>query len=314
MQTLIKCSIFFSTQNEIIVILGAKKLQNLYNINNLKEIIKKNNFNFTKSLGQNFIVNPEVCPKMAEECITEISPEQTGILEIGPGIGTLTECLAQKFKKVVAIEIDKKLIPILDENLSEFNNIEIINSDVLKTDLNKIIEEKFNTCENIVVCANLPYYITSEILMYLLENEYNFNRIVIMIQKEAAERICAPLGTRESGAISVAVRYFGNPEILFNVNKNSFIPVPKVDSSVIKININKNNSQKIKNKKLFFRLVKAGFSQRRKNLVNCFSKNLNIDKAEIIKILENNNINLNSRAENLKFEDWINLSNSVMIS
>ncbi len=288
------------------------KLKDLYNINNLKDIIKKNNFNFKKSLGQNFIVDPEVCPRMTEECVTELLPEQTGILEIGPGIGTLTKCLAQRFQKVVAIEIDKRLISILTENLSEFNNIEIINGDVLKINLNEIIDKKFNTCKNIVVCANLPYYITSEILMYLLENEYNFNRIVIMIQREAAERICAPLGTRECGAISVAVRCFGNPEVLFDVNKNSFIPVPKVDSSVIKINVNKNNLQNIKNKKMFFKLVKAGFGQRRKKLVNCFSKKLNINKLEIIKILEKNNINLNSRAESLSFLDWANLSNSII--
>jgi len=249
---------------------------------------------------------------MADAC-TNLGYNKTGILEIGTGIGTLTECLAPKFDKIVSVEIDKKLIPILTENLSEFNNIEIINEDILKLDLNKIIQEKFYdfNIKNIVVCANLPYYITSEILMYLLENDVNFNKIVIMIQKEVAERICAEPGSRNCGAITLSVRYFGEPKILFNVHKSSFLPAPKVDSAVIEININKTNSEKIKDKKMFFKLIRAGFNQRRKNLANSLSQNLNISKNNIINILDKNNINLNYRAENLKFQDWVNLSNNI---
>lgn len=285
-------------------------MKNLSNLSNLKEILSKYDFNFTKSLGQNFIINPDVCPMMADACVN-LDSKKTGILEIGPGIGTLTECLATKFDKIISVEIDKKLIPILTENLLGFNNIEIINEDILKLDLNKIIEEKFCGFDNITVCANLPYYITSDIIMYLLENNFSFNRIVIMIQKEVAERICAEPGSRICGAITLAVRYFGKPKILFNVNKSSFLPAPKVDSTVIEININKTNSEKILDKKMFFRLIRAGFNQRRKNLANSLSQILSISKSDIINILEKNNINSNYRAENLKFEDWVNLSNDI---
>lgn len=281
-------------------------MKDLSNISVVKEILKKNNFNFSKSFGQNFIIDPFVCPSMADACMQSSSD---GVIEIGPGIGTLTVQLAEKFKKVVAIELDKRLIPILNENLSDFDNVEVIQNDVLKTDLNEIINSKFSDCEQVSICANLPYYITSEIIMYILENQFNINSIVVMIQKEAAQRICALPGTRQSGAISIAVRYFGNPEILFDVERDCFIPSPNVDSSVIRITMDKNSSKVIKDRKTFFKVVKAAYSQRRKNLLNSLSSGLGIAKGSISKLLETASIDSNIRAENLQFTDFVNLSN-----
>lgn len=279
-------------------------MNNLSNSKEVKRIVNENGFTFSKSLGQNFIIDSSVCPRMAMAC-----SDSEGIIEIGPGIGTLTYELAKKFKRVVSIELDKRLIPILQKNLSEFENVEIIQNDILKTDLAKIIQEKFASVEKISVCANLPYYITSEVIMYLLESEFEIDSIVVMVQKEAAQRICAPLGTRKSGAISVAVRYFGEPEILFDVNKTCFLPPPSVDSSVIKIKINNSKQSKIKNKRTFFKVVKAAFSQRRKNLLNSLSTGLRIPKKVVLAALKASEINGNLRAEDLKFEDFVKLSN-----
>lgn len=281
-------------------------MKDLSNIKTVKEIISKNGFKFSKSLGQNFIIDPEVCPKMAQSC-----SESEGIIEIGPGIGTLTLELAKRFKKVVAIEIDKRLIPIIKSNFEEFTNVSILNQDILKTDIDEIINKEFKGFESVGICANLPYYITSEVIMHLLESRFKINSITVMVQKEAAERICASPGTRKSGAISVAVRYFGDPKILFNVNKTCFIPAPNVDSSVIKIDIKNSNSARIKDKDTFFKVVKAAYFQRRKNLLNSLSAGLGISKNEISLILEKSFVNPSLRAENLKFEDFINISNVI---
>lgn len=281
-------------------------MKDLSNISVVKEILRNNNFNFSKSFGQNFIVDPMVCPNMADACLNSAND---GVIEIGPGIGTLTVQLAEKFKKVVSIEIDKRLIPILNENLSDFDNVEVIQNDILKTDINEIIKSKFYDCEQVSICANLPYYITSEIIMYILENEFNINSIVVMIQKEAAERICAMTGTRKSGAISLAVRYFGNPEILFDVDRDCFIPSPNVDSSVIRITMDKSSSKDVRDRKTFFKVVKAAYSQRRKNILNSLSSGLCIAKGSISKLLETANIDSNARAENLQFTDFVNISN-----
>lgn len=283
-------------------------LYNLSNIKTIKSILEKHGFKFTKSLGQNFIINPSVCPKMAEFCCEN---EKSGILEIGPGIGVLTIELAKRFKKVVSVEIDTNLIPILSETTADFENIKIINKDILKVDLNQLYKTEFLNCEEIAVCANLPYYITSEIVMYLLENNPGFKSLTFMVQKEAAERICADFGTRESGAISVAIRYYGKPRVLFNVSRGSFIPAPKVDSSVIKININSDISSKIKNKEKFFQIIKATYSKRRKNILNSLSMHFKISKEEILKILNTANVDPHSRPEQLKLEDFINISDFI---
>ena len=281
---------------------------NLCDIGQVKELLLKYNFKFSKSLGQNFIINSEVCPKMAEMCSENC---ESGVLEIGPGIGVLTVELAKRFKKVVSIEIDKNLIPIINETTSNLSNVEIINNDILKLNLENIVKDKFYDCDEVSVCANLPYYITSEIIMYILENNPGFSSITVMVQKEAAERICAEPGTRQSGAISLAVRYYGTPKILFNVGRNSFIPSPNVDSCVIKIEMNDKNKKAIVNSKAFFRVVRAAYSKRRKNLLNSLSMGIGIDKNEIKELLNKCNIDFNLRAEQLKFEDFINISNAI---
>ena len=234
-----------------------------------------------------------------------------GVIEIGPGMGTLTIELAKVFKKVIAVEIDKRLIPVLKDNLSEFENVELIHADILKTDLNEIITSKLKECNEVSVCANLPYYITSEIIMYILENEFKIKDIVVMVQKEAAQRICAMPGTRASGAISLGVRYFGEPEILFDVSKASFMPMPQVDSSVIKIKRSKESSKEVKDKKTFFKVVSVAYRQRRKTLLNSLSSGLGISKSSLSEIIDELGININARAENLTFQEFVKLSNRL---
>ena len=281
-------------------------MENLADIKVIKRILNGFGFKFSKSLGQNFIVDDSICPQMAENLSEN---KNSGVIEIGPGIGVLTVQLAERFKKVVSVEIDKRLIPILKETTAEFSNVKIINADVLKTDLKKIIETEFKDFNEINICANLPYYITSEIIMYILENEeININSLVLMLQKEAAERICAQPGTRQSGAISLAVRYYGEPEVLFFVNKECFTPMPKVDSCVIKINLKKSNSKIVKNKAKFFRVVKLAFLQRRKNILNSLSSGIGKNKDEVKNILNSAGINPNFRAEQLCFEDFLKIS------
>lgn len=279
-------------------------MEELSNAKVVKKIISENGFKFSKSLGQNFIIDPFVCPQMAEAC-----SGSDGIIEVGPGIGTLTAELAKRFKKVVSVELDKRLIPILKESLKDFPNAEIVYGDILKTDLSKIIKENLSGCKKVSVCANLPYYITSEVIMHILESEFEISSIVVMVQKEAAERICAEPGTRQSGAISLAVRYFGEPEILFDVNKTCFMPVPAVDSSVIQIKISNENRKEIKNKNSFFKIVKAAFSQRRKNILNSLSAGLKMPKKEVESLLFSAQIAPNLRAENLKLCDFVKLAN-----
>ena len=280
-------------------------LENLSNIGTIKNIIRKYGFQFSKSLGQNFIINKSICPRMAKECVLS---SDVGVIEIGPGIGTLTLELAKLAKKVVAIELDKRLIPILNETTAGFDNIKIINGDVLKTDLNALIKEEFAAFKTINICANLPYYITSQVIMHLLEGDFGIDSIVVMVQKEAAERICAKPGTRESGAISLAVRYYSEPKILFNVSKDSFMPAPNVDSSVIKIDVNKNKHSDIKDKEMFFKVVKVAFGKRRKTILNALSLGLDLPKEDVKLKLSEANIAENLRAEQLTFEDFISLA------
>lgn len=283
-------------------------MENLCDIRVVKDILRRYGFNFSKSLGQNFIVNKSVCPHMAQCCADS---ENSGILEIGPGIGVLTVELAKRFKKVVSIEIDKKLIPILNETTGNYSNIEIINQDILKTDLKGLLASEFSECKEVNICANLPYYITSEIIMYILENNPGFSSLTVMVQKEAAERICAFPGTRNSGAISLAVRYYGEPEVLFDVGRGSFIPVPNVDSCVIKINMNAVTSRKISNKEAFFKVVRSAFAQRRKNILNSLSAGLKISKENLKYILEKSSVDFMKRAEQLSMEDFITISNNL---
>lgn len=283
------------------------KLKNLSNIKVIKNILSRHGFKFSKSLGQNFLINEEVCPNMAKSCIPN---SDCGVIEIGPGIGVLTAELAKRAKKVVSIELDKSLFPILNETLSEFDNIKLIHGDILKLDLEKLIKDEF--CDmTVCVCANLPYYLTSPIIMKFLESPIKIDNITVMVQKEAADRICAPLKTRNVGAISVAVRFYSSPQILFDVPRNNFIPQPNVDSCVIKLSINKVHPVQVKNKKIFFKVVKASFGKRRKVIVNSLASGLSLKKEFITKILLESDISIKARPEELSLEDFAKISNSL---
>ena len=208
-------------------------MNRLSDIGTIREILSRHGFTFSKALGQNFLINPTVCPRMAQE--SGAGPG-VGVIEVGPGVGVLTNELCQLAEKVVAIELDKRLLPVLDETLAEYDNVKIVNGDVLKLDLNLLIAEEFPGME-VVVCANLPYYITSPVIMKLLEDRLPVKAITVMVQKEAAQRICAEVGSRMSGAVTVSVNYYAKPEMLFGVSSGSFMPAPKVDSAVIRLNV-----------------------------------------------------------------------------
>lgn len=280
---------------------------NLSDINTVRALLQKNGFTFKKSLGQNFLINPDVCPAMADAACDS----DTGVIEIGPGIGVLTAELSARAKRVIAIELDERLKKILPVTLADCENTEIIYGDVLKTDLKALIAEKFSDCSSVAVCANLPYYITSPIVMSLLESRLPIDSITVMVQKEAAERLCAKVGTREAGAVSAAVSYYAEPEILFGVGKDSFMPPPKVDSAVIQLHIRKNPPVKVLDEKKFFRLVKACFAQRRKTLVNTVSNTLGIDKENIKKALAQLGLSETVRGERLTLEELAELSNLI---
>ncbi len=274
-------------------------MKNLSDIGVIKEILARHGFSFSKSLGQNFLINPEVCPRMTEECGVD---GESGVIEIGAGIGVLTAELAQSAGKVVTIELDEKLLPVLDETLAEFDNVKVINADVLKIDLHKLIAEEFGGMR-VVVCANLPYYITSPIIMYLLESRLPIEYITVMVQKEAADRLCAEVGSRAAGAVTVAVDYYAEAEKLFNVSSGSFMPAPKVDSAVIRLKIRKEPPVTVSNEKNFFKMVRASFGQRRKTAANSISAGTGIDKSIIAAALEHLNYSPSVRAESMTMDE-----------
>ncbi len=278
---------------------------NLSDINTVRSLLQKNGFTFKKSLGQNFLINPDVCPAMADAACDK----DTGVIEIGPGIGVLTAELSKRAKRVIAIELDERLKKILPVTLADCDNVEIIYGDVLRTDLKALIAEKFSDCTRVAVCANLPYYITSPIVMSLLESKLPIDSITVMVQKEAAERLCAKVGTREAGAVSAAVSYYAEPEILFGVSKGSFMPPPKVDSAVIQLHIRENPPVKVLDEAKFFRLIRASFAQRRKTLVNTVSNTAGIDKESIKKALSQLGLSETVRGERLTLEELAELSN-----
>lgn len=281
-------------------------MKKLSDIGTIKEILGRHGFTFSKSLGQNFLINPSVCPRMAE---LSGAAQGVGVIEIGPGIGVLTNELCALADKVVAVELDKRLLPVLEETLAEFDNIKVINADVLELDLQKLIEEEFAGME-VVVCANLPYYITSPVIMKLLEDKLPISAVTVMVQKEAARRICAPVGSRESGAVTVSVNYYAKPELLFDVSAGSFMPAPKVDSAVMRLDILDEPPVKTDEKK-FFAVVKAAFSQRRKVISNSLSSGLGIGKAEVLTILEAAGVPANARAETLSLQAFADIANNI---
>lgn len=282
-------------------------MENLTDIKVIKDIFERHGFSFSKGLGQNFLINPTVCPKIAE---MGGAAEGVGIIEIGTGVGVLTHELAKRAEKVVAIEIDERLIPILDETLAEHNNVKIINGDVMKLDLAEIIKENFEGLK-VAVCANLPYYITSPIIMMLLESRLPLTAITVMVQKEAGTRLCAEMGTRDVGAVTAAVRYYSEPKLLFNVSRGSFMPSPNVDSCVIKLELHRDGRYKAEDEEFFFKTVRGVFSQRRKNLLNSLSSSMGMEKALITKAVEAAEIPANARPEQLSMEDFLRLAKEL---
>ncbi len=279
-------------------------MENLSNISVIRDVLSRHGFSFSKGLGQNFLINPTVCPRMAE--MGNAKPGW-GIIEIGAGVGVLTAELARRADKVVCIEIDSRLLPVLDETLAEFDNIKIVNEDVLKVDLHKLIEQEFAGMP-VAVCANLPYYITSPIIMNLLEAHLPIASLTVMVQKEAAARLCAEPGSREVGAVSIAVRYYSDPKILFQVSRGSFLPAPDVDSTVIRLDVRDRPPVEVGSEEQFFKVVRAAFSQRRKTLPNTLSAGLGIPKSQAIEMLEKAGIPTNLRAEQLTLDQFALLS------
>lgn len=279
-------------------------MENLSNISVIRDVLSRHGFSFSKGLGQNFLINPTVCPRMAE--MGNAKPGW-GIIEIGAGVGVLTAELARRADKVVCIEIDSRLLPVLDETLAEFDNIKIVNEDVLKVDLHRLIEQEFAGMP-VAVCANLPYYITSPIIMNLLEAHLPIASLTVMVQKEAAARLCAEPGSREVGAVSIAVRYYSDPKILFQVSRGSFLPAPDVDSTVIRLDVRDRPPVEVSSEEQFFKVVRAAFSQRRKTLPNTLSAGLGIPKAQAIEMLEKAGIPTNLRAEQLTLDQFALLS------
>lgn len=269
----------------------------------------RHGFTFSKAMGQNFITNPGICPRMAQE---GGAAPGVGVIEIGAGIGVLTAELASRTQKVVCVELDARLLPILDETLAAFDNVEIVNQDILKTDLRQLIDERLKGME-VVVCANLPYYITSPILMRLLEERLPIRNITVMVQKEAAQRLCAAPGSREAGAISYAVAYYAKPKLLFTVQPGSFYPAPKVTSAVIRLDVHDAPPVRVPNgdEAGFFKLIRAAFSQRRKTAANAIANGLGIPKATVITALEDAGLDARLRPEQLTLEDYCALQTAL---
>ena len=270
-------------------------------------VLKKYGFNFQKKFGQNFLIDTRVLERIIEAA--EITKEDC-VLEIGPGIGTMTQYLAESAGEVIAVEIDKMLIPILADTLSAYDNVTVINEDILKVDIGKIVEEK-NGGRPIKVVANLPYYITTPIIMGLFESHVPLKSITVMVQKEVADRMQVGPGTKDYGALSLAVQYYAKPEIVANVPPNCFIPRPNVGSAVIRLTRYDVPPVEVKDEKKMFALVRASFNQRRKTLVNGLSNapELNLSKDKIAQALEEMGLPATVRGEALTLEQFAQLSN-----
>lgn len=277
------------------------------NKKDLKNILEDKGFSFKKSLGQNFLIDDTVCPRMAEA----VSGDGVGVLEIGPGAGVLTKQLSAACRKVVSVELDTRLEPILKQTLAECDNVKIVWGDILKTDLKALIEREFSDCETVNVCANLPYYITSPVIMNLLESGLPFNKIAVMVQKEAADRLCADVGTRAAGSVTVAVNYYAEANLLFGVPRTSFMPPPNVDSAVIELVLRKEPSVTVSDEKTFFKVVKSAFAQRRKTFINTVNNTLGIDKNALRKILIDSGIAETVRGEALTMQNFADVANAV---
>ncbi|WP_243292587.1 16S rRNA (adenine(1518)-N(6)/adenine(1519)-N(6))-dimethyltransferase RsmA [Bacillus sp. FJAT-47783] len=276
-----------------------------------KEILEQFGFSFKKSLGQNFLIDTNILHRIADHA--EIT-DRTGVIEIGPGIGALTEQLAKRAKKVVAFEIDGRLIPILEKTLQPYPNVKVIHQDVLKANLHEAIETYFGDCDEVMVVANLPYYVTTPIIMKLLEEQLPLKGIVVMLQKEVAERMAADPSTKDYGSLSIAVQYYTEAKTVMTVPKTVFIPQPNVDSAVIRLHLRKEPVVVVKNESFFFQVVRASFAQRRKTLLNNLTNNLPDGKKykeEMVDALEIINIDPKRRGESLTIKEFALLSDSL---
>ena len=273
---------------------------------NTIEILKKYNFSFQKRFGQNFLIDTHVLEKIVDEAGID---EDDCVLEIGPGIGTMTQYLCESAGRVIAVEIDKALIPILNDTLSSYSNVEIINEDILKVDITNLCN-KYNNGRPIKVVANLPYYITTPIIMGLFESGCPLESITIMVQKEVADRMkCGP-GSKDYGALSLAVQFYSNPEIVANVSPESFIPKPGVGSAVIRLTRYPKPPVEVDDEKYMFKLIRAAFNMRRKTMVNSLmSGNLGLTKEEILSAIDKLNLSPQVRGEALTLNEFAALSN-----
>ena len=274
-----------------------------------KAVLERHGFTFKKSFGQNFLTDTNILQKIVD---TAEIDKQVNVIEIGPGIGALTEFLAENAAEVMAFEIDDRLVPILADTLRDFDNVTVVNQDILKVDLNQYIAEFKNPDLPIKVVANLPYYITTPIIMGLFENHVPIKSITVMVQKEVADRMQVGPGTKDYGALSLAVQYYAKPYIVANVPPNCFMPRPKVGSAVIRLERYENPPVTVKDEKLMFRLIRASFNQRRKTLVNGLknSQELDFSKEEIEKAMAETGIPVNVRGEALTLAEFADLANA----
>lgn len=272
-----------------------------------KEIISKHGFSFKKSLGQNFLIDANILNKIVEAA--ELTPER-GALEIGPGIGALTERLAQQAKAVTAVEIDQRLIPILRDSLSEYSNVNVRHGDILKVDLHELFREDFSGVDKVSVVANLPYYVTTPILMKLLEERLPLDNIVVMIQKEVAQRMAAQPGGKEYGSLSIAVQYYCEPELVCIVPKTVFIPQPNVESAVIRLKLREQPAVQVEDEQHFFDIVQSSFVQRRKTIANNLKTRYfnGGDREQLEQLLASAGINPTRRGETLSLQEYAVLS------
>ncbi|WP_346669129.1 16S rRNA (adenine(1518)-N(6)/adenine(1519)-N(6))-dimethyltransferase RsmA [uncultured Subdoligranulum sp.] len=277
-------------------------MPNLTDLSTIRDLCARYDFTLSKGFGQNFIINPGICPRIAEAA--EIGPGW-GVLEIGPGIGVLTEQLCKRADKVVSVEVDKRLPPLLAETMAGYDNFKLVLQDVLKVDLKALLAEEFGD-KPVAVCANLPYYITSPILMRLLEEKLPIRNITVMVQREAAQRLCAAPGTREAGAISYAVAYYAQPKMLFTVQPGSFYPAPSVTSAVIRLDVRQEPPVELPEgqESAYFALIRAAFSQRRKTAANAIANGLKLPKAQVLAALQKAGMDKRARPEQLTLQDY----------
>ena len=274
---------------------------------NLRDTLQKHNFKFKKKFGQNFITDSNLLQKIVDA--GDVSPDDV-VIEVGPGAATLTKALAQRAKAVIAIEIDRDLVPVIEETMAGFDNFYLVQGDALQLDLDAVIQEKLGAPHRCKVIANLPYYITTPLVMYFLEQGFSIDRIVIMVQKEVAERFTAQPGKKEYGAITVSLHYYGNVRYAFTVPRHMFIPQPDVDSAVVDIQPWTQKPLRADNEQLFHQVVKAAFGQRRKTLNNAL-KTLNLDSALMQQALQEMEIDGTRRGETLSVDEFVAFSNAI---